>query len=263
MGSEMCIRDRDSNVAIHRVDVTASDLDDIISKGVTGWSESMNVDWAGANIDIDRTDYHHVLLFDWVEVSNFIPGVNPPPNGASGDDGYAEGSADFLYALLHGNDIADQVQSIIGYSRGGVVVSELAQRFLVDGQSSTTIDQVINLDAEGGNYGGFLYEDSSFYAWTGTRTDNYYSSTPDTMGGHIVDGARNFDDGLEYMHPNFPHYFIGDLDNGAKDGLFVKNGLIVTQDTPSGITGPKSNPQVIDLPTSISVSYTHLTLPTN
>ena len=253
----------DSNVAIHRVNVTANNLEDIISEGITGWNESLDVNWNNANISIGDTSYHHVLLFDWVEVSNYAP-INidipefpnvwywkellvTPPDGASGDDGYAEGSADFLYALLQGNEIADQVHSVIGYSRGGVVTSELAQRFLVDGRPETTIDQVINLDAEGG---GILYEDDSFYAWTGVGdfTDNYrqkWSVTTGGMGNNLVPGSREVQAdnafGTLYSHVSFPNYFIGDP-NDDSSGLFIDGGLIVTHDTPSSITDSTKNP---------------------
>ena len=135
-----------------------------------------------SNISVDNPNYHHILLYDWVEVSNywdnaadFAPWiVNEPPLGASGEDGYAESSADFLYALLQGNNIADQVFSIIGYSRGGVVASELAQRMLTDGQPETDVAQVIFLDAEGGGASTehssadvWLYDDDEFWAWNG------------------------------------------------------------------------------------------------
>ncbi len=237
----------ESNVAIHVMDPTADSLDCIISDGLTSWSDS---GWSGQSISVNDPGYHHILLYNWAEVSNYLDSflgtidlgewlVADPPAGASGEDGYAEASADFLYALLQGYDIADSVQSVIGYSRGGVVASELVQRLLTDGDTETGVVQNIYLDAEGG---GVVYDDDAFYAWAGTGTDNYYSSVPDMLGGHEVLGARNFDDGLEYAHINFPHYLIGDLDNGANDGLFIDNGLIVTRDTPAVIDGTEKDP---------------------
>ena len=139
-------------------------------------------------------------------------------------------------------------------------MSELAQRILIAGAN---VGKVIYLDAEGG---GILYEDASFSAWTpitdsawtGPETDNYYSSYLDLLGGHSVDGANNFDDGTEYSHTDlplkkgFPHYLIGDVDNGANDGLYIENGVIVTKDILSYSSGTK-DPYSYDPPTSLEL----------
>jgi len=259
----------DSNIAIHKMNSTANSFDDIISPGLAGWTED---GWSSANISVDNTNYHHILLYDWVDVSNYaFLDVNTPslwewnelfvtpPDGASDWNGYAEASADFLYALLEGNGIADDVNAVIGYSRGGVVMSEFTQRILTDNDDSgTDIDQVIYLDAEGG---GILYEDDSFYAWDGVKyfTDNYkqkWSGTTGGLGNNTVPGSREIQAdnalGTLYSHSNFPNYFIGNSDDNSS-GLFLRNGLIVTQDTPTSISDALSDPNAYDPPVSLEL----------
>jgi Mg-chelatase subunit ChlD len=247
------------NVAVHTISTDtnawAGSLGSLVSLGQTNLNTETG-QWTKNDVTISDTGYHHVLLFDWAEVSNYTksgildiwPGIELPPIGASGNDGYAEASADVLYALL--SHLPGDEHALIGYSRGAVVASETSQRLV---RSERSIDHVIYLDAEGGGESAshsaptiWLYDDDEFWAWSGIRTDNYYSSAPDyiavNLGGHHVAGARNFDDGLEYMHHNFHHYFTGDLSNGANDGLFAVAQRIVTKDTPATATGATKDP---------------------
>ena len=159
------------NVAVHTMGVVgaagqAVPFDQIIHKGRIRDSFG---EWQDPSVEVTDDDYHHILLFDWAEVSNYedtlipsswLPGIplTPTPDGASGDDGYAEASGDVLVALVHGVGIADRVDNLIGYSRGAVVSSETVQRLLVDEDSAASIKNVIYLDAEG----GVLYDDDEF-----------------------------------------------------------------------------------------------------
>jgi autotransporter-associated beta strand protein len=248
------------NVAFHRMQFQtltgeAVPLEQTILPGET---RAANGEWQAIGVAIGDSSYHHVLAFDWAEVSNyataigFLPAVEYPPANAQGDDGYAEASADALFAVTQATGIATHLQTFIGYSRGAVVGSEFVQRLLLDGDETTGIAHVIYLDAEGG---GTLYQDSQFYAWDGVRTDNYYSTAPDGLGGHEVAGARNFNDGLEYAHWNFPSYLIGDQSpaNGQYDGLFIRGGMIVTKDTPDTATGTANAPFAHDPPTPLGI----------
>ena len=91
---------------------------------------------------------HYVLFVDWTRVSNLvwnpligIPGEwadivrTPDPSWhASGEDGYAESSADAVLALLNEygalnlSQQSSQVHQAIGHSRGAVVASELTRQ---------------------------------------------------------------------------------------------------------------------------------------
>ncbi|MEN6425148.1 MAG: SBBP repeat-containing protein [Phycisphaerales bacterium] len=142
------------------------------------------------------SDKHCVLFVDWAGVSNLVsnpiiglPGEwlklvrNPPEaEGASGEDGYAEASAEALFSLLakyHVFDPANHtstINEIIAHSRGAVVASELVQRMAARQMVSP---HTAFLDAEGGNdvevevlvNGVWVplnlvnYADSGFYAW--------------------------------------------------------------------------------------------------
>ena len=152
------IAQQSPNVVVHMVDWSASSLDDVIMPGEI--FDGGN--WSGTLVQPDASGYHHLLLFDWTAVSDYDieskwwhPGglwkmlfnTNGPDEGASGDDGYAEGAADALYALAQYHEFPDKITTLIGFSRGAVVMSEMAQRLLINGYSA---GDVIYLDAEGG-----------------------------------------------------------------------------------------------------------------
>ena len=236
------------DVAIHTMDARASSLITVIDPGI---ARNDN------NVSIYNEDYHHVLLVDWAEVSNYIESeekinvyanflsdfiplqtetirgflgnlVEVPPPGASGEDGYAEATADFLYALFRGTSLAQDVQKIIGHSRGAIVATELGQRLLVNANlNDVSLDQVIFLDAEGGSFHEYapvpLYSDYNYHAWEWEeeekelRTDHYFQhysflnepgslfsrfnilgpsflhSNDDTTEDGFLSGARSYD----------------------------------------------------------------------
>ena len=227
-----------SNVVIHTVKAATGEI----------WNEDF--DATESPIAIADQSKHHVLLFDWAEVSNyeangdvrFRVATDYSPSGSPSDDGFAEASGDALYSLLRKYGIAGNVDTLIGHSRGAIVMTEAAQRIL---QAGLDIDQVFFLDAEGGGtqeqfsdpaFG--LYDDEEFWAWEGVETENIYSPLnegaaadiavllagyglgepeiaailalliPDVdFGGHEVAGAKNVDLGLltgvPYAHSAF------------------------------------------------------------
>ena len=251
----------ESNVAIHTMDASAFTI--------------------AGDVEPDDPTKHHVLLFDWQGVSNLTvndPGwfpsgcdelgklfgnIDRPPANAVGEDGYAEASADALYALLHKHGLHDKVYAVIGYSRGGVIATELVQRLILEDEQYAPT-QMIFLDPEGGAYGGELYSDSEFNAWSGvSHNANYYEvgikNLPplDCLGGNPVPGARNYNvnalfdlDLAVYTHTCFHDYFIRGApfgvpfistcpfplqhwDASGESGMYLRDSLIVTQHTPT------------------------------
>ncbi|MBL9030779.1 MAG: hypothetical protein JNM80_03620 [Phycisphaerae bacterium] len=142
---------------------------------------------------------HHVLLFDWTATSNLIFGT------AGLDDGYAYAAGDAVVALLHQFNAASKVQSLIGYSRGAVVISETARRLILAGRDP---DQVLYLDGEGSDSAtGGLYDDARFVGWLSPRAQqvdfaNAYETCTEipALGGIRLDSARNFSVGTAYSH---------------------------------------------------------------
>jgi hypothetical protein len=106
---------------------------------------------------------HNLLLFDWDDPSDYVD-VGDPWRMS----GFAYAAGDTLWALLNKFHIQDRIHTLIGYSRGGVVVSEASRRLLLGGLS---VPQVVLIDAEG----WAPYHDKEFHAWKGTRTDQYRS----------------------------------------------------------------------------------------
>ncbi len=265
-----------SNVAIHTMNHQTFAIEPSINGGVSP----------------EHPEYHHVLLFDWVGVSNFydksdvsgslpdwvIPFVQDPPAGVTDDDGYAEGAADALYALVHRHGIESSVHAFIGYSRGSVVASEFVQRMILTPGAAAPA-QVIKLDPEGGHFGGLLYEaisDSKFFAWDGVDTTNYWQVNHPFhiapcdqncgLEGEAVPGARNFelDSAAEdrwYGHSRAWEYLItghplscidedicspweddGYTNPTGRSGLYVQNEILTTQDTPDEPSGATGDP---------------------
>ncbi len=175
-----------SNVVIHTVNAATGEI----------WNEDFDGQESLATIQDESK--HHVLLFDWTEVSNYqadgdirfrLVTALPPP-GSPSDDGFAEASGDALYALLREYDIADKVDTFIGHSRGAIVITEAAQRVLGAGFA---VDQVIFLDAEGGGiqsqfsdpaFG--LYEDEQFWAWESVDTLNIFSTLNEGLTADMI-----------------------------------------------------------------------------
>lgn len=175
---------------------------------------------------------HHILLFDWDEPSNFMD-ANPLDDDK--DAWYAYATGDALYALLRKYQAADKISTMIGYSRGGVVVSEAARRILSAGYPGF---QLVFLDAEGWGEGIFAgpffkgYPDDEFHGWDGTRADQYRQIDDNFWDLSMFCGAEPLDYGhdrlverwpagsrycelfgiesaqKELKHSYFPHYFI-------------------------------------------------------
>ena len=325
------LKNESGKVAIHTIDVNAYDrLTDIIQPGEP-------LDGSGS-IEVTSGEYHHVLLFDWAEVSNYIddfakvetiaeaitdgllslfpPGeqlnlllnafgvtdipsltasivtgfvdnlVQISPPGASGEDGYAESSADFLYGLLEGVGIADKVDKIIGHSRGAIVATETAQR-LLQAPNGTTLDQVIFLDAEGGSFWDILYSDYNYHAWNGLRTDHYWQSYdvgndtfnllgPDVLHTNLdtstltdrLAGAKSampdydfFDTtpiplpdlyGEVYTHSQFPTYLSG-VNRDPGSGLFIVDGFVETTGSLQSVVAGSTRAVGYDAPVPLEI----------
>ena len=162
---------------------------------------------------------HHVLLYDWSDPSDFLDGFTGLFLNQANWYAYAAGDA--LYALLNKHGIEEQVSTLIGYSRGGVVASECARRLLRAGINDF---QVVYLDAEGWGDGAFLvagYADHEFHGWSGTRTDQYRQRNGNDLsaansGGEVLDEGNDrrleqWPIGYEYSgelkHERWPEYF--------------------------------------------------------
>jgi len=161
---------------------------------------------------------HNILLFDWDDPSDFTDLIETE------DDWYSYGAADALHALLARE--VDVVGSMIGYSRGGIVVSETARRLLRDGYPAM---HVVLLDAEGEGGALVRYPDAKFHAWSRTRTDLYRSRSGTeyinwipgktlVLGGNALPEAdgndRTVNDWPTYSqssevigHSDYPRYF--------------------------------------------------------
>ncbi|MEI7900140.1 MAG: chitobiase/beta-hexosaminidase C-terminal domain-containing protein [bacterium] len=162
---------------------------------------------------------HHVLLFDWICPSDYIDAIPPRPES----NWFAYASGDALYALLCKMNIASRVNTLVGYSRGAVVMSEAACRLLKQGVNNF---QVIYLDGE-----GWRYQDSEVHGWKNTRTDQYRSESGEYIGGALMlwcggdalpltdNGNDRIVDlwpmgpskGSEIGHSNYPRYFSESL----------------------------------------------------
>jgi pimeloyl-ACP methyl ester carboxylesterase len=153
-------------------------------------------------ISLNDTTKHHIVLFDWTGVADYIGDgrldalsrvkcKNAAPPDWSSQNGYSYASADALYAFIAKHQGLQKIHTLIGHSRGGVVMSEVTRRLLERG---TSLRQTVFLDPEG--EGGFFasYTDKEFKAWRGIRTDNYYNSADGpfwSVGGHRVTNANN------------------------------------------------------------------------
>jgi len=108
---------------------------------------------AGKYDTFDRSDStHNILLYEWDDPSDYLELDNPWK-----DNWYAYGAGDSLYAIWKKNASGANLSVAIGYSRGGVVVSEFSRRLLRAGHPAF---QIVYLDAEG--WGEFENEVKSF-----------------------------------------------------------------------------------------------------
>ena len=175
-----------SNIAIHTME--------IVNGAIELWNQTETSKTKSTPRDIADATKHHILLYDWAELSDYqtdgegdprfrLVATYSPPPGSPSDDGFADASGDALYALIRQLGIADKIDTLIGHSRGAIVMSETARRLLASG---ATVDQVIYLDAEGGGndrkfsdpaFG--LYSDQAFHAWAETDTTDIYSDLND------------------------------------------------------------------------------------
>ena len=140
---------------------------------------------------------HNILLYDWDDPSDYVD-IDDPDRM----HGYAYGAADALWALLGKVGAQDNIHCLIGYSRGGVVVSETSRRVLLAGKG---MPHVLLVDAEG----WAPYVDKDFHAWKGTRTDQYRSQSGEWTavlsmwcGGDPLPEA----DGNDRIVENWPQY---------------------------------------------------------
>lgn len=175
----------------------------------------MNLDQMILTGDPLRSDAHHVLLFDWTDTSSLVGGEL---DGAS-TNGFAAAAGESLYAWLQVFGVADDVQALIGHSRGAVVVSETVRRMIRD---DVEPGQVIYLDGEGAKW---FYLDWDFDVWSmdgavpNIRYDNIYQTygpTDGFLGGYSLDRAFNTVV-TDYAHGGIPYYLISWIKyDGAK-----------------------------------------------
>gem|GEM_PF-1571494 len=101
---------------------------------------------------------HTILLFDWGQPSDYL--ADGLTRGkAQEDNWFAYAAGDALFAYLKKWNVAANVSTVIGHSRGGPVSSETARRLLLEGVSGV---QVVYLDAEGW---GDLDNEVSIESW--------------------------------------------------------------------------------------------------
>ncbi|MBN4052734.1 hypothetical protein JYU07_00465 [Roseiflexus sp. AH-315-K22] len=122
------------------------------------------------NVSILDPSAHHVVLFDWSSNS-----------GELGFDrhGWAYAAGASLHAFLKLWNKDDEVQALVGHSRGGVVISEVARRMILAG---TPPRQVVFLDPEGEGpdllgTSPLRFDDNRFRAWSSptTKFQNIFS----------------------------------------------------------------------------------------
>jgi len=218
---------------------------------------------------------HHVVMFDWTETSD-IPELSLAQEGAHtnngdaqapeglpfSDDGYAYAAGDALYAFLRHHDAAEDVQALIGHSRGAVVASEVARRLILRGAPP---EQVLYLDGEGegGTCTGVDYIDQVFDAWAAPgapvdwRNIRAEAAGCDVGGAPAITGAHNLNLSDTHTHggdihddppPVWSHLLEG-------DNLTVQNGLFVVAGDWTG-ADPDTRPlptqaDTFDPPTSV------------
>ena len=246
------------NVAVHKMDAHADHLSQVISNGTRLPLTTMNValddptlhhvllvDWAAisnfiwpdgkvslyadAIPEIIKEEFPDYILNPDLLVDFFTHAfweskvrelVTTPPNGATGEDGYAQATANALFAVLRGLGLASRVEKIIGHSRGAIVSSGLAQRILNDdGMEGRSLNQVIYLDAEGGRFELLeeydappLYSDYNYFAWTGVRTDNYWQEYNPIFEPGDLPGKSNV------LGPSFLHVNHDTITAGVANG---------------------------------------------
>ena len=203
-----------TEVKIHRVRHDSFEIET--------WNPSLST-YELSNNNFD-TNAHHVLLFDWSNPSDFIDllaGISHKQ-----DSWYAYAAGDALYALLYKIGASNHISTLIGYSRGGIVSSEVSRRLLRAGAPPF---QVIYLDAEGSNH----YLDNEFHGWAGTRTDQYREVSSTSVWGGILEGvgANPLDEGNDRRLHDWPRGFdqSGRLDHGEWSEYFIES-LYITED---------------------------------
>lgn len=175
-----------------------------------------NLEIMPINLEGTNNESHNVLLHNWRETSNIFLG--------SSHDGHAYAAGDKLHTAIKHNEITDSIFTLIGYSRGAVVVSEVARRLILDNR---TFSQVIFLDGEGLEQ---YYSDNRFDAWespNNIRWDNIYAQftwfldIDSYLGGHRRSRCHNLFVETAYNHITIKNLLIDHL---SFDGsLFVIN----------------------------------------
>lgn len=131
---------------------------------------------------------HYVLFVDWTEVSDLANSTiadwlatEKPTPPEYGEDGYAEATADAVFALIRRYNAAADLHQLIGHSRGVIVCSKIAQRLLSCGFPAPA---AAYLEGEGGDniLGMKIYSDASFYAWQGMDAVNYFDMDSQPYG---------------------------------------------------------------------------------
>jgi hypothetical protein len=208
-------------VKIHRVRHESFELET--------WNPATSSYELSATID---TNAHHILLFDWSNPSDFLDAL-AGLGGHNQANWYAYAAGDSLFALLCKMGVENNISTFVGYSRGGVVSSEVARRLLLHGSKPF---QVLLLDAEGWG-DGFLtqsgYKDYEFHGWAGTRTDQYRQRISNS--GEADCGAEALDQGNDRILQNWPSGFgfSDDMSHKEWPDYFTKS-VYITEDSVIG-----------------------------
>lgn len=157
-----------------------------------------------------------VVSLDWSTISNDV-------NGSTFDvalDAYVE-----LLTPVNGAAPAELPLHLIGHSRGGSLVSELAWAL---GSSGIWVDQLTALDAYPSQY---LHSDPNWKLTDNVLfADGYFTDEPsyilNAIHGVAREGAANFEvTGLGLSHVEVPRYYFGTVSPAATslDGESVNN----------------------------------------
>lgn len=109
------------------------------------WNNPFNED-EGYGAYSEDDEHHNVLLFEWDDPSDYVECDSLVVDDDKADNWYAYAAADALYALAKKQGFESRLNTLIGYSRGGIVVSDFTRRVLREGYQDF---QLVYLDAEG------------------------------------------------------------------------------------------------------------------
>jgi len=167
--------------------------------------------------EISDSSKHKIILFDWAETSGLTWSERA-------GDGYAFAAGDALYAFIRTYGLESSLSSMIGHSRGAVVLTECVRRLTLEGYHA---NQVIFLDGEGGYRDDFIdsFSDDRFGVVAGTSQythyDNIYTEFNEipcrayyadlNLGGWPIEEADNYNLGNDYRHGGSAGICVADI----------------------------------------------------